>query len=286
MGKINSVAGRTIAVTGAGSGIGRATARLLVERGAKVALSDRDAEGLAETSKLLGNYPHSTKVFDVTEPGALERWIDEAAEEFGGLDGIINNAGLSVVAPFEHCPEEDFQRVMDVNFDAVVRGCRAAMPHVKDRPHAWLVNISSVFGMMGYPTQTAYNASKYAVRGFSEALHLEMQATRPNVQVVRVHPGGIKTRVAHNSKFIRGMEDDDGALSQNDPDGFVAAAQTTPEEAAETIVDGMERGDHRVLIGKDAKFIDWMTRLFPVNYWKRIGTFLSPSDDQKKKAAS
>ena len=280
MASINAVAGRTIAVTGAGSGIGRALALLLARKGASVALADRDADGLAETSRMLGNYPHITKVFDVTEPGVLESWIDEAAEEFGGLDGIINNAGLSVVAPFEHCTEEDFDRVMDVNFKAVTRGCRAALPHLVGREHAWIVNISSVFGMMGYPTQTAYNASKFAVRGLSEALHLEMQDTHPEVQVVRVHPGGVKTRVAHNAKFVRGMGTG-GQEALNDPDEFFARAKTTPERAAEIIVDGMERGRHRVLVGPDAKMIDLIVRTFPVNYWKRIGTFLGGDERQK-----
>ncbi len=271
-----SLEGRTFAVTGAGSGIGRALALALAKRGAKVALADRDADGLAETSKMLGNYPHSTRVFDVTDAGVLESWIDEAAAEFGGLNGIINNAGLSVIAPFEHTPAEDFDRVMDVNFNAVVRGCRAALPHVRATNQGWIVNISSVFGMMGYPTQSAYNASKFAVRGLSEAMHLELSETDPHIHVVRVHPGGIKTRVAHNAKFIRGI--DETAL--NDPNEFLANAPTSAEDAAETIIRGMERGDHRVLIGKDAKFIDWMTRLFPVGYWKRIGTFLG-SGNQK-----
>lgn len=270
---MTSLEGRTIAITGAGSGIGRALAVNLAGRGAKLALADRDADGLAETSRMLGNYPHSTRAFDVTEPNVLEDWIAEAAREFGALHGIINNAGLSVVAPFEHTPADDFDRVMDVNFNAVVRGCRAALPLVKREDEGWIVNISSVFGMMGYPTQSAYNASKYAVRGLSEAMHLELSDTAPHVHVVRVHPGGIKTRVAHNAKFIRGMGTG-GQEALNDPDAFLASAKTTPEQAAETIVTGMERGQHRVLIGKDARFIDWVTRLFPVNYYRRIGAFL------------
>lgn len=285
MAKINAVAGRTIALTGAGSGIGRSLAILLAKKGAKLALADRDEAGLSETSRMLGNYPHSTSVFDVTEAGALERWVDEAAGEFGSLDGIINNAGLSITAPFEFMELDDFHRVMDVNFDAVMRGCRAALPHLFGRPHAWIVNISSVFGMMGYPTQTAYNASKFAVRGLSEALHIEMQATHPEVQVVRVHPGGIKTRVAHNAKFVRGMGVGEESML-HDPDDFVARAKTTADEAAETIVRGMERGDHRVLIGADARMIDRLVRLFPVNYWKRIGAFLGGQQQKNEKAPS
>ena len=196
--------------------------------------------------------------------------------DFGKLDGIINNAGLSVVAPFADCPVADFDRVMDVNFGAVVAGCRAALPHVRasaaNDGAGWIVNISSVFGMMGYPTQSAYNASKYAVRGLTEALALELAITDPNVTVIRVHPGGIKTNVAKNSKRI-------ALLPGQDPNADFAAdfeknAPTTPEQAAQTIVTGMEKRRTRVLIGPDARFIDWMVRLFPVSYFKVIGNFL------------
>jgi NAD(P)-dependent dehydrogenase (short-subunit alcohol dehydrogenase family) len=267
-----SLSDRVIAVTGAGSGIGRALALALAKRGAKLALADKDEAGLFETSRLLGNYPHFAEAFDVTYHGRLKGWIDRAAAEFGKLDGIINNAGLSVVAPFADCPEEDFNRVMAVNFDAVVAGCRHALPHVRKSDKGWIVNISSVFGLMGYPTQSAYNASKYAVRGLTEALHLELAQTDPQVTVIRVHPGGIKTNVARNAKFIRGMDGQTMALDNGEE--FEKAAKTTPEQAAETIIRGMEKGQHRVLIGPDARFIDWMTRLFPVTHFRRIGLFL------------
>ncbi|MBW7944960.1 MAG: SDR family oxidoreductase [Sphingomonadaceae bacterium] len=269
---MKSLEGRAIAVTGAGSGIGRALALGLAKRGARLALSDKDAAGLAETSRLLGNYPHTTAAFDVTDDEALKSWIDAAVAEFGGLDGIINNAGLSVVAPFADTPREDFDRVMAVNFGAVVNGCRHVIPHLRKSADAWLVNISSVFGMMGYPTQSAYNASKYAVRGLTEALYLELGETDPHITVIRVHPGGIKTNVARNAKFIKGMDGRTNALDSGDE--FEKAARTTPAEAAETIIRGMERRRHRVLIGADARFIDWMTRLFPVSHFKRIGLIL------------
>ncbi len=267
---------KVIALTGAGSGIGRALALDLAGRGAVLALADRDAVGLAETKRLLGNRPASANVLDVTDTDALIAWIDGAAAEFGKLDGIINNAGLSVVAPFAETPRDDFNRVMAVNFGGVVEGCRAALPHLKTQAAAtgtaWLVNISSVFGMMGYPTQSAYNASKYAVRGLTEALHLELGVTDPGICVIRVHPGGVKTNVAVNSKRIAGMpgqpRDMDFATE------FEKSAKTTPEQAAATIIAGMEKRQHRVLIGNDAKFIDWMTRLFPVSYFKRIGAFI------------
>lgn len=267
---------KVIAITGAGSGIGRALALNLAGRGAVLALADKDADGLAETRRLLGNRPASITTLDVTDTDALNAWVEGAVTEFGRLDGIINNAGLSVVAPFADCPREDFDRVMAVNFTGVVEGCRAALPHVRAAAAkggiGWIVNISSVFGMMGYPTQSAYNASKYAVRGLTEAMALELAVTDPNVCVIRVHPGGIKTNVAKNSKQI-------ALLPGQDPNTDFAAefeknAPTTPEQAAEIIVTGMAKRRTRVLIGPDARFIDWMVRLFPVSYFKVIGNFL------------
>ena len=267
---------KVIAITGAGSGIGRALALNLAGRGAVLALADKDADGLAEARRLLGNRPASITTLDVTDTDALNAWVEGAVTEFGRLDGIINNAGLSVVAPFADCPREDFDRVMAVNFTGVVEGCRAALPHVRAAAAkggiGWIVNISSVFGMMGYPTQSAYNASKYAVRGLTEAMALELAVTDPNVCVIRVHPGGIKTNVAKNSKQI-------ALLPGQDPNTDFAAefeknAPTTPEQAAEIIVTGMAKRRTRVLIGPDARFIDWMVRLFPVSYFKVIGNFL------------
>ena len=267
---------KVIALTGAGSGIGRALAINLSGKGAVLALADMDAAGLAETRTLLGNRPASVTVLDVSDTAALTAWVDGAAAEFGRLDGIINNAGLSVVAPFADCPRADFDRVMAVNFGGVVEGCRAALPHLRKSGEAWLVNISSVFGMMGYPTQSAYNASKYAVRGLTEALYLELGVTDPKICVIRVHPGGVKTNVAKNSKRIAAMP---GQRTDLDfAAEFEKAAKTTPEQAAAIIVDGMARKRHRVLIGNDARFIDIMTRLFPVSYFKRIGAFLGGND--------
>lgn len=280
---MHDLSGRVIAVTGAGSGIGRALALNLSRRGARLALADKDEAGLFETSRMLGNYPHFAEAFDVTDHARLKGWIDRAASEYGGLHGLINNAGLSVVAPFADCPEADFNRVMAVNFDAVAAGCRFALPHVRKADKGWIVNVSSVFGMMGYPTQSAYNASKYAVRGLTEAMHLELSQTDPHISVIRVHPGGIKTNVARNAKFIRGM--DGSTLALDSGEEFEKAARTTPEQAAEVIARGMERGQHRVLIGTDARLIDLIVRLFPVSHFKCIGMFLGASRTRKTAAS-
>ncbi len=262
-----SLQNKVIALTGAGSGIGRALALGLARRGATVAMADRDGDGLAETSRMLGNYPHSSMAFDVTDDAALKQFIDGAVHQFGRLDGIINNAGLTIVAPFADMPKADFQRVMAVNFDAVVEGCRLALPHLRAHGSGWIVNISSVFGMMGYPTQSSYNASKFAVRGLTEALHLELAQTDPGICVIRVHPGGIKTNVVRSAKVIAHMP---GAAITDSAAEFEKNAPTTPEQAAETIIRGMEARQHRVLIGKDARFIDWMTRLFPTTHMRWI----------------
>ncbi len=267
-----SLSGKVVALTGAGSGIGRALALALAERGALISMADRDAAGLAETARRLGNRPHWSLVLDVTDHARLAGWIEGTVETFGRLQGIINNAGLSVVAPFADCPRADFDHVMAVNFDAVVEGTRLALPHLRASGEGWIVNISSVFGMMGYPTQSAYNASKFAVRGFTEALFIELRETDPGIRVVRVHPGGVKTNVARNARVIAHMPGTPAALDS--AEAFEKAARTTPEAAAEAILSGMERGRHRILIGRDARIIDLLTRLFPETYFSRIGPFL------------
>jgi NAD(P)-dependent dehydrogenase (short-subunit alcohol dehydrogenase family) len=269
---MTSLQDKVIAVTGAGSGIGRALALGLAARGAKLALCDCDADGLAETSRQLGNSHAHSAVFDVTEAGALERFAAETKAAFGRIDGVINNAGLTVVAPFEHLPRADFARVMAVNFDAVVEGTRVFLPYVQASGAGWIVNISSVFGLMPYPTQTAYCASKFAVRGFTETLRTEQQMQGSNVQVVCVHPGGIKTSVARNAKFIRGMAAEDDSLLASDR--FEQAAKTTAAKAADTILRGMERGKVRVRIGADARIIDWIMRLLPARGFGLLGRLM------------
>jgi NAD(P)-dependent dehydrogenase (short-subunit alcohol dehydrogenase family) len=263
---------KVIAVTGAGSGIGRALALGLARRGARLALSDKDAAGLAETSRLLGNAHHLSDFFDVRDAEAWNRFAEKTRRDFGQVDGIINNAGLSVVAPFADMSEEDFNLVMDVNFSGVVRGTRTFLPLLGRQSTSWIVNISSVFGLMAYPTQSAYCASKFAVKGFTETLRLELAQSHPSVQVVCVHPGGIKTNVARNAKFVKGLNGaDDATLSA---DQFEKAARTTADQAAETIIRAMESGEVRVRIGPDARFIDMLTRLMPKRYFSVIGRFL------------
>lgn len=257
---------KAIAVTGAGSGIGRALALRLAECGAHLALADRDPIGLDATGRLLGGRSRVLlRCFDVAEPGALQQFAEDALVTLGQVHGIINNAGLTVVAPFTGMPRADFDRVMAVNFGAVVEGTRAFLPLLQDAGEGWIVNISSVLGMIAYPTQSAYNASKFAVRGFTECLRLELAQSDPGIQVMCVHPGGIKTNIARNAKILSGGNDADTV------DRFDAMCRTTAEGAADAIVRGMERGAERVLIGPDAHLIELISRLFPVRYFNVLG---------------
>ncbi len=253
---------KVIAVTGAGSGIGRALAQALAARGVRLAIADKDAEGLAETRRLLGNAHHVAHVFDVRDAAGWTQFAADAVAAFGSVDGIINNAGLSVTAPFADMDEADFDLVMDVNFKAVVRGTRVFLPLLATRPRGWIVNVSSVFGLMGFPTQTAYCASKSAVKGFTETLRLELAVTHPAIQVIQVHPGGIQTNVARNAKFVKSLKDDTATHAQA-VDQFAAQARTTAPVAAEVIIAALESGETRVRIGGDARVIDWVVRLFP-----------------------
>jgi NAD(P)-dependent dehydrogenase (short-subunit alcohol dehydrogenase family) len=261
---MNNLNGRVFAVTGAGSGIGRALAVGLARKGAKLVLADRNDRGLIETCRLLGNAPVAHKVFDVTDADALSEFCAQAVSEFGRLDGMINNAGLSIIVPFAQMEREDFGRVMAVNFEAVVEGCRVALPYLQNRSErTWLVNISSIFGIMPFETQTAYCASKFAVRGFTETLRVELQQSDPNIDVVCVHPGGIKTAVIRNAKIV-GMVTNE-ASNMMTAENFEKVAPTTPEQAAHTIIRALERGKLRVRIGPDARLVDWLVRLMPVS---------------------
>jgi NAD(P)-dependent dehydrogenase (short-subunit alcohol dehydrogenase family) len=258
-----SLSGKVIAVTGAGGGIGRALAIGLAHRGAKLALADRDAEGLAKTADSIGTSNVFTRDFDVTDHAAFALFLNDARDKFGALHGLINNAGLSVVGPFEQTPREDFARVMDVNFGALVEGCRVALPALRASGNdAWLVNISSIFGIMPFETQTSYCASKFAVRGFTETLRVELGQTAPKICVICVHPGGIKTNVLRNAKYLGSVSDDSASMMT--ADNFEKVAPSTPQQAAEQIIRAMERRKVRVRIGADARIVDWLVRLTPV----------------------
>ena len=259
--------GCAVAITGAGSGIGRELALAFARRGCRLALNDRDVARLAETQAFLPTDPELVfaSAFDVTEAGRLEAFAAEAAEVFGGVDVVVNNAGVALGPVAAHeTSDEDFRWVMEINLFAVVNGTRAFMPHLLRSPRSALVNVSSLFGLVGMLGNGAYCASKWAVRGFTETLRIELEETHPHVLVTCVHPGGVKTQIARDSKRVDGVAD---ARHERLTARFERhAMRTEPHVAAEAIVRGLEARRNRILIGADAYGADALNRLLPQRY--------------------
>jgi len=258
--------GRIALITGASRGIGRALAISFAKRGAFLALADIDAAKLKETEGILSRTCGKMfcKSLDVSDREAVYQFAEAVQGEFGQIDIVINNAGVTVNQTAEDLSYKDFEWVMDINFWGVVYGTKAFLPYLKQSDEAYVVNISSVFGLIAYPTQSAYNASKFAVRGFTEALRSELSET--TVMPVCVHPGGIDTDIVRNARFYksdRGERDHKKAIRE-----FNQLARTTPESAAETIIKGILKNNPRVLIGYDARIMDWVQRVFPQTYDK------------------
>ncbi len=256
------LAGRTAVVTGAASGIGRALARRLAAHGCPVALADHDAAGLEATAAALPT-PVLARALDVRDRAAVGALAAEvAAWAPAPLGVVVNNAGVTTVQGLADGVPEDDAWVLDVNLGGVVNGTRAFLPLLLAQDAGAIVNTSSVFGLMGAPHQSAYCASKFAVRGFTEALRLELRGT--GVRAVVVHPGGVRTDIVNNARWRadhRGRHADRDAAARD----FAAAALTSPERAAEVIHRGVERGDARILVGPDARVIDLLTRVAPTH---------------------
>lgn len=276
-------AGQVAAITGAGSGIGRALAIQLAARGCKVAVADVNAEQLLETAALVNSEGGtcSTHVVDVANREAVESFAADVVEEHGGVNLVINNAGVTLIDSADKVLYSDFEWIMNINFWGVVYGSKAFLPYLREADAAHIVNLSSLFGLMSLPLQSAYNASKFAVRGFTEALKMELAGSPIGVSCV--HPGGIKTSIATNSRI--GEE----ALSVSREEllsEFDKAAITTAERAAELIIRGIEKDKRRILIGRDAKIMDWIVRHFPSTYEKVMGLEKEVRRLYKERAAS
>jgi NAD(P)-dependent dehydrogenase (short-subunit alcohol dehydrogenase family) len=261
--------GRVSAITGAASGIGRSLALELASAGSDIAICDVDEAGLKATAELVrakGRRVSTTRV-DVSDRKAVHAWADAVVAEMGRVDAIINNAGVAVAENFEQMSYEDLEWIMGINFWGVVHGSKAFLPHLRKNGDGWIVNVSSVFGFIAVPTQSAYNATKFAVRGMTEAMRQELAGS--GITVSCVHPGGIKTNIVHNARFYRaadGRAQDKGSAAVD----FEKMARTTADQAAKTIVRGMEKRSPRILIGPDAHIIDAMVRLSPVRYTNLI----------------
>lgn len=260
---MKTLSNKTVAITGAGSGIGRALAVRLSAEGARLALSDVNEATLAETAGLVQSRgPLHTARVDVGQRDAIYAWADQVKEALGPADVIVNNAGVSLSQRIAEMRDEDFAWLMNINFWGVVHGTRAFLPQLLSRPEAHVVNLSSVFGLIAIPTQAAYNSSKFAVRGFTEALRQELADT--SVRVTSVHPGGIKTNIVRNGRHYQdptGNANRDQVASE-----FEKVARTTAEQAADQIVNAVLREKPRLLIGLDAVLIDRLQRLMPENY--------------------
>jgi short-subunit dehydrogenase len=259
-------------VTGAASGIGRALAIELAARGCDLALADRDEAGLqavaADIAKAQSGTP-TRKVtlhrVDVGEPDQIEAFAQAALSTHPALNILINNAGVALFGNFTEIDQAQMDWLMNINFWGVVHATRAFLPHFARQREAHIVNLSSIFGIIAPPGQTAYAASKFAVRGFSESLRHELQAAKSPVRLSVVHPGGVATSIARNSRTGVGMTDN--ARRVELIERFETVARTTPATAAIRILKGIEKNQPRILIGNDARGADFLQRLRPSSYW-------------------
>ncbi|WP_052313777.1 SDR family NAD(P)-dependent oxidoreductase [Nocardia thailandica] len=252
--------GRVAVITGAASGIGRALAIELTARGARVAISDVNAEGLARTAELCGGRAHQ-QVLDVADCASVHAYADTVAEHFGAVNLVINNAGITKFGTVDETPYTDLEAVMDVDFWGVVHGTKAFLPHLIASGDGHIVNISSVFGLFGVPTQSSYNAAKFAVRGYTEALAQEMLIAGHPVGVTCVHPGGVKTGIVASATSSTG-----GDMTALRTLFTEKLTPTSPETAARTILRAVRGRRTRVLVGYDAVAMDAAVRLLGPHY--------------------
>jgi NAD(P)-dependent dehydrogenase (short-subunit alcohol dehydrogenase family) len=256
---MQKISGSVAVLTGAASGIGRALAQEFARRGAQLALADVNAAGLEETRRLLGDAVARTYLVDVARAAAVENFARDVQRDFGRASLLINNAGVALMGQFNEVSLEDMRWLIEINFWGVVYGCKFFLPLLEREADAHIVNVSSVFGLIGPPGQTAYAASKFAVRGFSESLREELRITG-SIRVTSVHPAGIATPIAHSARAGHGVT----VEARRDAEAYFRKVATIPpEEAAQVILKGILGNKNRVLIGRDAYGIDRVARLFP-----------------------
>jgi len=269
--------GKVAVITGAGSGMGKELAIQLAAKGAKVALNDWNGENLQATVDIVKKNGGTAiaKRYDVSNREAVYAFKDEVLNEFGQVDIVINNAGIALPSyNVEDVPYDEFEKLININFWGVVYGTKAYLPHLQTRPEATIANTSSVFGIMGFPTQGPYCAAKFAVKGFTESLRLELAAQESKVRTLSIHPGRIFTDIVRNVEHKPGTvtEAEKAEMAKQFDEG---GDGTTAADAAKQIIQSIQKEKPRLLIGKDARFIDRMVRLLPTKYagiiLKRLG---------------
>jgi short-subunit dehydrogenase len=251
-------------VTGAGSGIGRALAQRLAAAGSAVAMADIEEAGLMETAASLSDKRAAvtTHLVDVSEESAVRRFAEDVVARHARVTLLINNAGVGLYGTFEEMSLDDLRWVMNVNFWGTVYGVKYFLPLLRQQRRAHIANISSVFGIVAPPGQSAYAASKFAVRGFTEVLRHELDGSSVGVSVV--HPAGVKTQIARRARLSPGLP---ASAREQGAAKLDRVARSSPEQAAAQVLQGVERREPRILVGPDAWKIDLLARLKPATYW-------------------
>lgn len=270
---------RVAVVTGAASGIGCATSISLASEGCYLAIADVNEAGLEETASDIQRIGQKVVKFqvDVSDWEAMNRFAKDVVDTYGHVHLLINNAGVAVNDLVYDGSLKDFEWIMSINFWGTVYGCKSFLPYLLKETEGHIVNISSIFGLAGLPSQATYCSTKFAVRGFTEALRAELSKSR--VRVSCVHPGGVRTNIEKSARFRKAT---DGCSHEEMIEVFEKLVRLSPEQAASILVKKIKQNKRRILIGSDAKILDWISRIFPSRYdyfLKRFFTTLYPKND-------
>lgn len=259
---------KTAFITGGGSGIGRALVKQLLQQGATVFATDIREEGLASLKTEMKQYDNRlhTALLDVADRAQFDALAQEAISVMGHVDAVFNNAGVTLTSPIEKADVDQDAWLMDINFWGVVTGTKAFLGHMRERDYGYIVNISSVFGFFGVPTQSMYCAAKHAVRGFTESLMQEMKDC--NVKVHCVQPGGVDTGIVRHGRHFSNMEGD--VTMEDVQQGFQEKLESSPEMAAQEILSGVDKGKYHILVGKDARRLHFFYRFFPSFFRRKV----------------
>ena len=273
---MKSFNGKVAAITGAGSGIGRSLAMQLAREGCELALSDVNAEALEETVSLVRKrgLAVTSEQVDVASRQQVRRWAQHAAKYHGHINLVFNNAGVAQAGTVDATRYSDYEWVMGINFWGVVYGTKEFLPYLKASGDGHIVNVSSIFGLFAQPSQSAYNASKFAVRGFTESLRQELDLLDCGVSATCVHPGGIKTNIARNARMNGSVKEILGRDAKEAQAIFEKAFTTSADQAAKAILSAVRRDARRVLVGLDAVALEGLQRLLPGGYQSVVTTSL------------